>query len=1467
MEQTTAPAAAHRRWRIALAGSALALVVLVGLYAAAGFWWVPRLIAKDLPPWLAQRYGLQLTLGPVDFNPFRFNLEAKNVVIRDSDGAPLLRAQSLAVGYAPSGLLHRTWTFDNVTASGLHVDLVLGKDGKLNLLQVLASLAPPGVPPSAAPPRIAIDRFAVSRGSMLFSDLRGPTAATALVSPIAFSARGISTLAGQQATQTLTATLPDGATVQQQGELVLEPALSAQGQLSLQGVQAKSWLPFARNDLRIGRLEGSLGISAKYSYGAAQGLQLDDLAIQVADLLLEASGVQAPLIALKTIDATGGKLELVRRSASFARVSMAQGNASVAIADDGRVGWAELLRPPRAATPAGTGSSATAPDWHVVVSALLLDRVGLAYDDRQRQPPLVANVGSLDGGLQLAISTGSRTAVTAEKVAMTAQNVALPTPAPGGPAFKIDSLAVVDGSFDLAAKRIAAQEVSIQGGNVAAARDADGSIDWARRFVSAQDGKPAPAGADAGWHYDIAKASLDGVGVALTDRSLTPAFGYDLRIESASAQHLANGDKQPVRFEATISARQGGSLHAKGSVGANGADLQASLRLDKLALAPFGQLAKHYTGFDVTGGPLTLAADLHDSQGLVVDLLDLSLPNFEVRRQSRAEPLFSAARVQAQGGQVDLAQRKVVIGQLTLADGAARARMQPDGRLDWQVAANRPTAPRPVAVAVDAGAAWNVRIDALKLSRMAAHYADLGRPKPLRVDIDSLDLGMALQLSAGGASTQVVGQDVKAQLHGAALSVGERKPPALAFASATLSGGRFDLAARRLAADALALTGGDTRIVRDAQGQIGLFDPFVPAAAAATPGASAPATKVSPWEYALGSLQLNNFGVEAEDQSFTPPWVFGGQVDATVQHLANRGPAMFDATLSLAGSGGSIQATGTATPATGNMQANVVAKSLALVPLQPLLSRYTTLALRSGQAGSDLSVHYEPGAREALRASGQLHIDKLALDESVNDTPFLALERLDATRIDFSSAGPSLTIGELDLLGPDTRIAIAKDRSVNLKQVVKHSADEAARNAVTPPDAPASAPGFALGVQRVRIHGGSVDFSDQSLVLPFATKVSAIDATIAGVSNDGTRRADVQARGSIQQYGSASVDGNIVLFDPRRYTDLQVKFNNVMVQPFSPYTATFAGRKVQSGKLWLDLEYKIDQGKLLGKNDVRLDNFVLGERVESASASDLPLNLAVSLLTDSKGEIKLSIPVRGDLDNPHFDIGSTIAQAFGNTIGRIVSAPFRLLGRLFGGGGSLDNSIDFAPGSAALAPAQREKLDALTRALTERPLLRLVVSAPYDVQADTLALQRNEVRRQLAARLKLPATNDTTSPLVAFDDPATRAALRAMLAQQNVGQNGWSGQSGQAAAGASSPASSTDDRAAYEAMFDQIAAHQPLGAAATRVLATRRAEAIAQFLDDKGIGRERVQTGRVEAVPTSDAGTVDAQLQMSAAQP
>ena len=68
-----------------------------------------------------------------------------------------------------------------------------------------------------------------------------------------------------------------------------------------------------------------------------------------------------------------------------------------------------------------------------------------------------------------------------------------------------------------------------------------------------------------------------------------------------------------------------------------------------------------------------------------------------------------------------------------------------------------------------------------------------------------------------------------------------------------------------------------------------------------------------------------------------------------------------------------------------------------------------------------------------------------------------------------------------------------------------------------------------------------------------------------------------------------------------------------------------------------------------------------------------------------------------------------VAKVVGNLIVKAVTAPFALLGALFGGGEEL-SFLEFEPGSAALDPADRSKLGSLAKALADRPGLKLDVT-------------------------------------------------------------------------------------------------------------------------------------------------------------
>ena len=302
---------------------------------------------------------------------------------------------------------------------------------------------------------------------------------------------------------------------------------------------------------------------------------------------------------------------------------------------------------------------------------------------------------------------------------------------------------------------------------------------------------------------------------------------------------------------------------------------------------------------------------------------------------------------------------------------------------------------------------------------------------------------------------------------------------------------------------------------------------------------------------------------------------------------------------------------------------------------------------------------------------------------------------------------------------------------------------------------------MAIGVERVRVEGGAMDFADFSLVLPFATFIKDLNGSASGLSSAADSRANLKFEGGVADYGLARAEGTIQPFAPKKFTDIAVAFRNIELIPMSPYTATFAGRKIASGKVSLDLQYKIENSKLLGDNKMVLDKFTLGERVESPTAVNLPLDLAIALLTDSNGKIDLALPVSGDVDNPEFSYGHVVWQAIRTVLTRIVTAPFRALGSLFGSGAETLGDIVFDAGGARVLPTEQEKLRRVAEGLQKRPQLKLQIQGTWHKDVDARALRARAVRADLAARegTKL-APGEDPGP-VAFEDRAVAGAAGA----------------------------------------------------------------------------------------------------------
>ena len=267
-------------------------------------------------------------------------------------------------------------------------------------------------------------------------------------------------------------------------------------------------------------------------------------------------------------------------------------------------------------------------------------------------------------------------------------------------------------------------------------------------------------------------------------------------------------------------------------------------------------------------------------------------------------------------------------------------------------------------------------------------------------------------------------------------------------------------------------------------------------------------------------------------------------------------------------------------------------------------------------------------------------------------------------------------------------------------------------------------------IKEVSFKNGHVNFTDKLIKPSYSTDVLNIKGKISELSSKGTHLADVQFRGEFDKTVPIEIKGKINPFAEDLYADIQITLDNKDLSPLTPYSGKYLGHVIDKGKLFLNLNYKIDKKKLNTENKIFIDQLTLGNEVDSPDAIKLPLKLGIALLKNRKGEIDLDVPVTGEIDDPKFSVGYFIVKIIRNIIEKAVTSPFAFIGSTFGGGEEL-GYVEFGYGSSTITEKNAKKLDILVTALYDRPLLKLDIEGHVDINKDTEILRQSILEKKV----------------------------------------------------------------------------------------------------------------------------------------
>lgn len=426
------------------------------------------------------------------------------------------------------------------------------------------------------------------------------------------------------------------------------------------------------------------------------------------------------------------------------------------------------------------------------------------------------------------------------------------------------------------------------------------------------------------------------------------------------------------------------------------------------------------------------------------------------------------------------------------------------------------------------------------------------------------------------------------------------------------------------------------------------------------------------------------------------------------------------------------------------------------------------IQLRSGLLDSDLKLQLRGASPLDIGVTGDASVGQLHVVDAARKRDLLKWQTLQLAGIDYQ--GDSLGIEHISLQRPYVRFIINENLTTNFSDLVVKQPGQPEQNTQV-----ASKPPMALRIGGISVRDGSANFADFSLTPNFATAMGQLNGQIGTIDNQRPLVAAVDISGRVDRYAPVTIKGGLTPFDPLNSLDIATRFRNVELTTLTPYSGKFAGYRIRKGRMNLDLEYRIQQGQLNAQNKLLLEGLQLGEKVDSPDAVDLPVRLAVALLKDTKGNIDLSLPVSGDLNDPQFSVMPIVWQTLRNLLLRATQAPFKFIAGLVSGNDQDISQVSFAAGSAELNGAAQSALDTLAQALEERPALILEIEGLSAIKQDgpPLAVERLEAEYQRLqyqilqnSGKKLPA--DPSELIVDEDDKRVllEAIYRSQLKQQ-----------------------------------------------------------------------------------------------------
>ncbi len=375
-----------------------ALLSLVGMYAAAGFYLVPKIAQDQLPKFLSETTGQPVKLQTIGFHPFELRASLQGFSLLQDDETPLFSLAELFVDInVIESIKQRAIVVESLILREPYFDIKRNPEGRFNFDDLIEKFSQPKAEDdqqseAAKAPLILVHEAALQQGRVDWTDLAGGQKQAESLQAIDFTLSDFRSAPEVAFPFSLNFKLQAGGGFDLQGEFNLS-SLNSKGRLELDGLALrKIWSLFLQDVLPLEISDGYASLHANYQLNAKEGSELQVLVdsgeIALSQLALTEKNQDEVLLRMPLFEAGGIRLNLLDRRIEIRKVSSSDSEIKAWLQADGQINYASLFGREDENADQLSDSATPAQSWQISLDDLSLNNYRIAFADFSQTKPV-----------------------------------------------------------------------------------------------------------------------------------------------------------------------------------------------------------------------------------------------------------------------------------------------------------------------------------------------------------------------------------------------------------------------------------------------------------------------------------------------------------------------------------------------------------------------------------------------------------------------------------------------------------------------------------------------------------------------------------------------------------------------------------------------------------------------------------------------------------------------------------------------------------------------------------------------------------------------------------------------------------------------------------------------------------------------------------------------------------------------